>query len=173
MLRATSPVRDFSGLQRAVLCLASLPNGFVSDRRLASIVLRRDRSAPALTARPSAVEPSGFPGTRRSIPRRGPPLRGERRTTGRLNRGPAATAARIAHRPAACIECLGAVEAQPLCSCPVAKNRPRPRHRRTTDAARVTSTRCTPSLLSGRGPARPAPLDPSQVTDFSHGYAKL
>jgi len=103
----------------------SLPVGSVSDRRLASVVLRQDRSAPARTGRPSAVEPSGIPGTRRSIPRSAP----SRRTP--CNRSLKPRTGRP-HRM------LGRREnaAPPRSS--RAENRPRPGHRRTTDAARLT-----------------------------------
>lgn len=170
MLRATSPVYDFSGLRPAVLCLA-VP---CPINARPSIVL--DRSAPALTARPSAVEPPGIPGTCRSIPRSAPlrhaPCnrslepradrdgRPDRAPTGRLHRMPGRRGSATPPRSSRCKKPAPAEASPHDGSC-------------TTDPARLASTRCTPSLLSGRGPARPAPLDPSQVTDSSYGYAKL
>ena len=175
MLRATSPVRDFSGLRPAVLCLA-VPRPIVGRHRSCWIVLHRNHSAPALTAQPSAVEPPGIPGTRRSIPRFAPSRRApcnrslepraerhgrpDRAPTGRLHRMPGRRGSATPSRSFRCKKPAPA-EASPHDGS------------RTTDPARLASTRCTSSLLSGRGPARPAPLDPSQVTDFSYGYAKL
>jgi hypothetical protein len=162
MLRATSPVCDFSGLRPTVL-YAAVPDSAAS----CSIVGRYRASCNRSWRYGRRLWKStpGIPGTRRLTfaacalaTSTGQPIA---RCAGECpSRGPNDCPYWIS---------VGDAWAPP----PLLRIRPGPRHRRTTDAARPTSTRCTRSLLSGRGPARPTPLDLSQVTDFSYGYPEL
>jgi hypothetical protein len=176
MLRATSPVCDFSGLRPAVLSPA-VPCSIVGRYRAFC------NAAGGTAVGCGTVPGSGHAlldfvcGTRRRGER--PPT--ERSPTDRSNRGPSGTTAWIAHRPNVRIGCLrrmfGRCGRHDLSATVLLREtgpgRPFAPGLARGIAARRTSTRSTRSLLSGRGPARPTPLDLSQVTDFSYGYPEL